>query len=167
KDNVAFGLQMRGVPARERSSVADAWLAKVGLRRFADYYPAQVSGGMKQRVSIARALANDPQVLLMDEPLGALDAQTRAVLQEELLRLWEETKKTVLYVTHSIEEAVLLGDRVVLMTAHPGTKKAEFVVDLPRPRDLSTTQSQRFAELTGAIWAELREEVERAMEAQA
>ncbi len=167
RDNVAFGLQMRGVGARERSQVADSWLAKVGLRRFADYYPAQVSGGMKQRVSIARALANDPQVLLMDEPLGALDAQTRAVLQEELLRLWEETKKTVLYVTHSIEEAVLLGDRVVLMTAHPGTKKAEFEVDLPRPRDLSTAQSKRFAELTGAIWAELREEVERAMEAQA
>lgn len=167
RDNVAFGLQMRGVNARERSRVAEGWLSKVGLKRFADYYPAQVSGGMKQRVSIARALANDPQVLLMDEPLGALDAQTRAVLQEELLRLWEETHKTVLYVTHSIEEAVLLGDRVVLMTAHPGTKKAEFEIDLPRPRDLSTTQSQRFAQLTGAIWAELREEVERAMEAQA
>src|SRR5690606_40605148 len=130
---------MRGVNARERSRVAEGWLSKVGLKRFADYYPAQVSGGMKQRVSIARALANDPQVLLMDEPLGALDAQTRAVLQEELLRLWEETHKTVLYVTHSIEEAVLLGDRVVLMTAHPGTNKSEFVIDLPRPRDIGTT----------------------------
>ena len=167
RDNVAFGLQMRGVGRGERLAVADRWLAKVGLKRFADYYPAQISGGMKQRVSIARALANDPQVLLMDEPLGALDAQTRAVLQEELLRLWEETHKTVLYVTHSIEEAVLLGDRVVLMTAHPGTKKAEFVVDLPRPRDLGTTQSRRFAELTGAIWDELKDEVRRAMEAQA
>ena len=121
---------------------------------------------MKQRVSIARALANDPEVLLMDEPLGALDAQTRAVLQEELLRLWEETHKTVLYVTHSIDEAVLLGDRVVIMTAHPGTKKAEFEVDLPRPRDISTTATPRFAALTGAIWEALRDEVHRAMEEQ-
>jgi NitT/TauT family transport system ATP-binding protein len=121
---------------------------------------------MKQRVSIARALANDPEVLLMDEPLGALDAQTRAVLQEELLRLWEESHKTVLYVTHSIDEAVLLGDRVVLMTAHPGTNKSEFEVDLPRPRDLSTTSTARYAELTGAIWNDLRDEVRAAMEAQ-
>lgn len=166
RDNVAFGLQMRGYGRAERYEVAETWLAKVGLKRFADYYPAQISGGMKQRVSIARALANDPQVLLMDEPLGALDAQTRAVLQEELLRLWEETHKTVLYVTHSIEEAVLLGDRVVLMTAHPGTNKAEFEIDLPRPRDIATTATPRFAALTGAIWDDLRDEVHRAMEAQ-
>ena len=165
-DNVAFGLEMRGVPRAERLAVASTWLAKVGLKRFASYYPAQISGGMKQRVSIARALANDPEVLLMDEPLGALDAQTRAVLQEELLRLWEESHKTVLYVTHSIEEAVLLGDRVVLMTAHPGTNKSEFTVDLPRPRDLSTTATARYAELTGAIWDDLRDEVRAAMEAQ-
>lgn len=166
RDNVGFGLQMRGMPRAERERVVEGWLAKVGLKRFADYYPSQISGGMKQRVSIARALANDPEVLLMDEPLGALDAQTRAVLQEELLRLWEETHKTVLYVTHSIDEAVLLGDRVVIMTAHPGTKKAEFVVDLPRPRDISTTATPRFAALTGAIWEALRDEVHRAMEAQ-
>ncbi|HLU82487.1 MAG TPA: ABC transporter ATP-binding protein [Trueperaceae bacterium] len=165
-DNVAFGLEMRGVPRGERLEIASNWLAKVGLKRFASYYPAQISGGMKQRVSIARALANDPEVLLMDEPLGALDAQTRAVLQEELLRLWEESHKTVLYVTHSIEEAVLLGDRVVLMTAHPGTNKSEFEVDLPRPRDLSTTATARYAELTGAIWDDLRDEVRAAMEAQ-
>lgn len=166
RDNVAFGLRMRGIGRAERDAITDAWLVKVGLKRFADYYPAQISGGMKQRVSIARALANDPQVLLMDEPLAALDAQTRAVLQEELLRLWEETHKTVLYVTHSIDEAVLLGDRVVLMTAHPGTKKAEFVVDLPRPRDLATTRSARFTDLTAAIWSELKDEVHAAMEAQ-
>lgn len=164
--NVAFGLEMRGVPRVERLEIASTWLAKVGLKRFASYYPAQISGGMKQRVSIARALANDPEVLLMDEPLGALDAQTRAVLQEELLRLWEESHKTVLYVTHSIEEAVLLGDRVVLMTAHPGTNKSEFHVDLPRPRDLSATATARYAELTGAIWDDLRDEVRAAMEAQ-
>jgi len=167
RDNVAFGLQMRGIGKAERYAVTERWLTKVGLKRFADYYPSQISGGMKQRVSIARALANDPEVLLMDEPLGALDAQTRAVLQEELLRIWEETHKTVLYVTHSIEEAVLLGDRVVLMTAHPGTKKSEFVVDLPRPRDLATTSTPEFAALTGAIWEDLRDEVRRAMEAQA
>ena len=166
RDNVAFGLQMRGVPRGERERLVETWLAKVGLKRFADYYPSQISGGMKQRVSIARALANDPEVLLMDEPLGALDAQTRAVLQEELLRLWEETHKTVLYVTHSIDEAVLLGDRVVIMTEHPGTKKAEFEVDLPRPRDISTTATPRFAALTGAIWEALRDEVHRAMEEQ-
>ena len=165
-ENVAFGLEMRGVPRAERLEIASSWLAKVGLKRFASYYPSQISGGMKQRVSIARALANDPEVLLMDEPFGALDAQTRAVLQEELLRLWEESHKTVLYVTHSIDEAVLLGDRVVLMTAHPGTKKSEFVVDLPRPRDLSTTSTARYAELTGAIWDDLRDEVRAAMEAQ-
>jgi len=165
-ENVAFGLEVRGVPRAERLEIASNWLAKVGLKRFASYYPSQISGGMKQRVSIARALANDPEVLLMDEPLGALDAQTRAVLQEELLRLWEESHKTVLYVTHSIDEAVLLGDRVVLMTAHPGTKKSEFVVDLPRPRDLSTTSTARYAELTGAIWDDLRDEVRAAMEAQ-
>jgi len=166
RDNVAFGLEMRGYGRAERHEIASTWLGKVGLKRFADYYPAQISGGMKQRVSIARALANDPQVLLMDEPLGALDAQTRAVLQEELLRLWEETHKTVLYVTHSIEEAVLLGDRVVLMTAHPGTNKSEFEVDLPRPRDIGTTSKPEFAALTGAIWEELRDEVRQAMAAQ-
>ncbi len=167
RQNVAFGLEMRGVPKRERDEVADRWLVKVGLRKFADAFPRQLSGGMKQRVSIARAFANDPEVLLMDEPLGALDAQTRVVLQQELLRLWEEDKKTVLYVTHSLDEAVLLGDRVVLMTAHPGTHKASYRIDFPRPRALELTATPEFARTTFTIWNSLQEEVARAMEMQA
>jgi NitT/TauT family transport system ATP-binding protein len=165
--NVAFGLEMRGVPKAERLERARGWIARVGLSRFESYFPSQLSGGMKQRVSIARALANDPQVLLMDEPLGALDAQTRVVLQEELLALWEGTRKTVVYITHSIDEAVFLADRVVIMTAHPGRVKCEFRVDLPRPRDLATMATPEFAALTGAVWEALRDEVTRAMAAQA
>src|SRR5439155_22741643 len=114
-DNVAFGLQMRGIPRREREAIAGEYVDKVGLARFRHAYPHQLSGGMKQRVSIARAFAADPEVLLMDEPLGALDAQTRLVLQEELLRIWEASGKTVVYVTHNIEEALLLADRIEIM----------------------------------------------------
>ena len=165
-DNVAFGLQMRGINKKERYKIADMWLDKVGLRKFRTAYPHQLSGGMKQRVSIARALANDPEVLLMDEPLGALDAQTRAVLQEELLKIWEETRKTVLYITHSIDEAVLLGDRVVIMTAHPGRLKTAFPVNIPRPRDLHTARTPEFAELSEQVWAALESEVRQAMEEQ-
>jgi len=165
-DNVAFGLQMRGFSRADRTSIAMDWIERVGLRKFAHAYPYQLSGGMKQRVGIARALANDPEILLMDEPLGALDAQTRAVLQEQLLRLWEDERKTVLYVTHSIEEAVLLGDRVALMTAHPGTNKAAFDVPLPRPRSLATTAEPEFGRLAYAIWEALRDEVRRSMEEQ-
>jgi NitT/TauT family transport system ATP-binding protein len=165
-DNVAFGLEMRGIGRRERLGVAERWLERVGLRKFAHYFPSQISGGMKQRVSIVRALANDPEVLLMDEPLGALDAQTRVVLQDELLRIWEETRKTVVYITHSLDEAILLGDRVVLMTAHPGRHLATFHIDIPRPRNVATMNTPRFAELRGAIWDLLAKEVARAMEMQ-
>jgi NitT/TauT family transport system ATP-binding protein len=164
--NVTFGLQMRGVSERERLGTARYWLDRVGLARFADYYPDQISGGMKQRVGIIRALANDPEVLLMDEPLGALDAQTRVVLQEELLRIWEETRKTVVYVTHSLEEAVLLGDRVVLMSAQPGRIMEVYDIDLPRPRSIATMNLPRFAEYRARIWDKLSAEVTRAMEAQ-
>jgi NitT/TauT family transport system ATP-binding protein len=166
-DNVAFGLEMRGYSKKERYTIARDWLDRVGLTKFANYYPRQLSGGMKQRVSIARALANDPEVLLMDEPLGALDAQTRAVLQEELLRIWEAHRKTVVYITHSIDEAVLLGDRVVLMTAHPGRHKATFEVTIPRPRTMKTTGTPEFAALTYSIWESLQDEVRRAMEIEA
>ncbi len=165
-DNVAFGLQMRGISRKERQDTARYWLDRVGLSKFADYYPHQISGGMKQRVSIIRALANDPEVLLMDEPLGALDAQTRVVLQEELLRIWEETRKTVVYITHSLDEAVLLGDRVILMSAQPGRHLATFKIDLPRPRSIATTNLPRFAEYRAEIWEMLSAEVTRAMEAQ-
>ena len=163
-ENVAFGLEMRGKSKSEREGVARYWLDRVGLLKFADYYPDQLSGGMKQRVSIIRALANDPEVLLMDEPLGALDAQTRIVLQEELLRIWEETRKTVVYITHSLDEAVLLGDRVVLMSAHPGRLLEIFDVDLPRPRSIDTMNTNRFTELRAEIWQRLSKEVSRAME---
>jgi NitT/TauT family transport system ATP-binding protein len=166
QENVAFGLQMRGIGRAERAQVARGWLDRVGLGRFAGYFPHQVSGGMKQRVSIIRALANDPVVLLMDEPLGALDAQTRVVIQDELLRIWDETRKTVLYITHSLEEAVLLGDRVVLMSAAPGRKLAVFDIDLPRPRHISMLNSPRFGELRGMIWDRLAAEVTRAMSMQ-
>ncbi len=165
-DNVAFGLEMRGMPRAQRCEIAGDWVRKVGLTKFADAYPHQLSGGMKQRVSIARAFANDPEILLMDEPLGALDAQTRAVLQEELIRLWEASRKTVVYITHSIEEAVLLGDRVILMTAHPGTFKCEFAVPFPRPRAFELTGTPEFSRLTYAIWKELQSEVKRALEQQ-
>lgn len=166
-DNVAFGLEMRGIGRTERLEVAAYWLERVGLRKFAGYYPHQISGGMKQRVSIVRALANDPEVLLMDEPLGALDAQTRIVLQDELLRIWEETRKTVVYITHSLDEAILLSDRVILMTAHPGRHLATFEIDIARPRAVETMNTPRFAELRSAIWDLLGKEVARAMELQA
>ncbi|MFC7398446.1 ABC transporter ATP-binding protein [Chelatococcus sp. GCM10030263] len=163
-DNVAFGLEMRGIGRKERLETARYWLDRVGLSKFAGYYPHQISGGMKQRVSIIRALANDPEVLLMDEPLGALDAQTRVVLQEELLRIWEETRKTVVYITHSLDEAVLLGDRVILMSAQPGRRLATFDIDLPRPRTIDAMNTTRFAEYRAAIWDQLSREVSRAME---
>jgi NitT/TauT family transport system ATP-binding protein len=166
-ENVAFGLEMRGVAKPERLAIAERWLERVGLRKFAGYYPHQISGGMKQRVSIVRALANDPEVLLMDEPLGALDAQTRIVLQDELLRIWEETRKTVVYITHSLDEAILLGDRVILMTAHPGRRLATFDIDIPRPRTVETLNTTRFAQLRGGIWDLLAKEVATSMEMQA
>lgn len=165
-ENVTFGLQMRGLPRHERQEIASDWLRKVGLVKFAHSYPHQLSGGMKQRVGIARAFANNPEILLMDEPLGALDAQTRVVLQEELIRLWEASQKTVVYITHSIEEAVWLGDRVVLMTAHPGTNKNEFHVPFRRPRSFALTGETEFGQLTYSIWQELQGEVQHAMERQ-
>jgi NitT/TauT family transport system ATP-binding protein len=162
--NVAFGPENRGVPRAEREARAREMLALVGLTRFAEHYPHQLSGGMKQRVGIARALANDPEVLLMDEPFAALDAQTRAIMQEELLRIWTTLGTTVIYVTHSLEEALLLGDRVVLMTARPGRVSQVFPVDLGRPRGLEVRASQAYGQLLEKIWSQLRDEVVRAMD---
>ena len=161
--NVSFGLENRGVERAAREARAREMLAMVGLTRFARHYPHQLSGGMKQRVGIARALANDPEVLLMDEPFAALDAQTRTIMQEELLRIWATLGKTVIYVTHSLEEALLLGDRVALMTSRPGRVKRVFPVDLGRPRGLEIRASHAYGVLLEKIWSELREEVVRAM----
>jgi NitT/TauT family transport system ATP-binding protein len=161
--NVEFGLKLRGVPAEQRGQVARQYIDLVGLQGTEPAYPKELSGGMQQRVAIARALANDPTILLMDEPFGALDAQTRAVMQELLLRIWERTHKTVLFVTHDIEEAVLLSDRIYVMTARPGQIKAEVAVTLPRPRDVSVIDTPAFIALRQQIHGLIREETLRVL----
>ncbi len=138
--NVEFGLKMMGIPKSERTRRADEALALTNMSAFADRYPSELSGGMKQRVGLARVLATDPHVLLMDEPFGALDAQTRAIMQQELLRVWTGSGKTVIFITHAVDEAVLLADRVLVMTANPGRVKADIRVDLPRPRDENSSE---------------------------
>lgn len=140
KKNVEFGLELKGIPSEKRAEISQKYVELVGLKGFERSYPKELSGGMKQRVGIARALANDPAVLLMDEPFGALDAQTRNQMQMELLRIWKETKKTVLFVTHSVDEAVFLADRIVVMTSRPGTVKNLWNIDLPRPRDRASSE---------------------------
>jgi NitT/TauT family transport system ATP-binding protein len=159
ESNVEFGLEARGVPLAQRRQVSAELLRVVGLAEFGKKYPHLLSGGMKQRVSLARALAVDPQILLMDEPFGALDAQTRSVLQEELLRIWRLYRKTVVFVTHSIEEALYLSDRVVVMTARPGRVKTTITVEEERPRDLTSAAMGR---LQRQIRAVLSEEIDRA-----
>jgi len=162
-NNAAYGLKMRRAPASTIKEVVGHYLARTGLTRFAKYYPHQLSGGMRQRVSIARAFANDPEVLLMDEPFSALDAQNKLLLQEELLRIWEEHKKTVVFITHSVDEAVFLGDRIMVMTAQPGKVKMFVPVALARPRNIMELQkSPQYGELIAHIWSSLREEVHRA-----
>jgi NitT/TauT family transport system ATP-binding protein len=159
-DNVAYGLAMRGLGAAERRDVVAYYIDKVGLGGFRDSYPHQLSGGMKQRVSIARAFANDPEILLMDEPFAALDEQNKALLQEELLRIWEAHRKTVLFITHSIDEAIVLSDRAIVMTSRPGTLKCDLATGLPRPRNVVDIKSTpEYTELSHRIWRELREEV--------
>jgi NitT/TauT family transport system ATP-binding protein len=162
-NNAAYGLKMRRVPAATIKEIVGHYLARTGLTRFADYYPYQLSGGMRQRVAIARAFANDPEILLMDEPFSALDAQNKLLLQEELLRIWEEHKKTVVFITHSVDEAVFLGDRILVMTAQPGKVKTFVQVPLARPRNIIALQkTPEYGELITQIWSSLREEVDRA-----
>ncbi len=159
-DNAAFGMQARGVSKAERHDVARKMLAKLGLAGFERTYPRQLSGGMRQRVNLARAFANDPAILLMDEPLGALDEQTKMLVQDDLLKLWEETRKTVIFITHSLDEAVVLGDRVAVMSHRPGRIKALFDVRLPRPRNaLELRNNPEFIEVRRQVWESLREEV--------
>ncbi|HET7850420.1 MAG TPA: ABC transporter ATP-binding protein [Pseudolabrys sp.] len=162
-ENVAFGLDLAGVPRAEREERARRAIAAVDLTGFEDRYPRQLSGGMRQRVGIARALVMEPEVLLLDEPFGALDAQTRLVLQEQLARLVETSGTTAILVTHSIEEAILLADTILVMTARPGRVAARIDVNLPRPRSIATTRDPGFSTLFDRIYELLRDEVMRAM----
>lgn len=161
RDNVGYGISLNGRSQTERNQLTNSLLSMVGLSRFADAYPHQLSEGMRQRAALARALAVNPDMLLMDEPFGALDEQTRFILQEELLRIWDDTGKTVVLVTHSIDEALTLADRVIVMTAHPGTVKESIPVPFDRPRDQATVRSDpAFAELFSQIWESLKTEVQ-------
>ena len=160
-ENIQFGLEIKGYDRKRMREVAMAAAHQVGLQGFENSYPRELSGGMKQRVGIARALANDPPILLMDEPFAALDAQTREMLQEEVLTLWREKKRTVLFITHSVQEAVYLSTRVAIMTARPGRIKSIIDVDLEHPRDVT---SPAFGQLMKPVYAALREEVLKAAE---
>jgi NitT/TauT family transport system ATP-binding protein len=160
--NIEYALEVRGVGKRERTDKARYFLSLFGLSGFEDRFPNQLSGGMQQRVAIARALAADPEVLLMDEPFAALDAQTREILQSELLRIWEKINTTVVFVTHSIDEAIYLADRIVIMTARPGRVKEIIDIDLPRPRDGDIRSSTEFNAHRGRVWEALRDEVNKA-----
>ncbi len=160
-ENVAFGLEMRRVPRKRIRERVAYYLEKVGLTQFSRLYPKELSGGMKQRVSIARAFANDPEILLMDEPFAALDEQNKFILQRELLNIWEEDRKTVLFITHSIDEALMLCDRMILLSAHPGRIAGEKRVDLPRPRTMEQIRSHpQTSETFVEIWNHLQREVQ-------
>jgi len=163
QDNVEFGLRIGGLPAVQRQEIARRFIAQVGLEGFERNYPKQLSGGMMQRVALARALANDPAILLMDEPFGALDAQTRSLMQELLLAIWEQSHKTVLFITHDIDESILLGDRVYVMSARPGRIKEMVPIDLPRPRTVDALTSDAFIALKRRIMHSIHEEAMRSI----
>jgi NitT/TauT family transport system ATP-binding protein len=167
RDNIGYGLKLQGVARSDREDATSQLLAVLGLSAFADAYPHQVSEGMRQRVAIGRALAVDPDLLLMDEPFGALDEQTRYILQEELLRIWETSGKTVVFVTHSIDEAIILADRIVVMSAQPGTVRAIIDVPFGRPRSMMEVRSDpAFGALFNQTWDLLKDEVMRARQMQ-
>lgn len=158
QENIEFGLEVAGRPKAERADIARHYIEKVGLTGFENFYPRDLSGGMKQRVAIARALANDPEVLLMDEPFGALDAQTRTVMQELLLNVWDESHKTILFVTHDVEEAVFIGDTIYVMTARPGRVKARIEVPLPPKRTFDLKLTEDFLRIKKQVLELIREE---------
>jgi NitT/TauT family transport system ATP-binding protein len=162
--NVMTGPLLTGTPKRQATDLARDWLRRVGLNGFEDRYPHQLSGGMRKRVAMAAALINNPRILLMDEPFGALDVQTKVIMQAELLQLWEQLRPSVLFITHDLDEAVALSDRVAVMTSSPGSIKDVFDIDLPRPRGniQDLRHETRFLELQGRIWESLRDEVTRA-----
>ena len=163
RDNVAFGMEMQGSGRTESRQAADQFIAKVGLSQFALSHPHELSGGMRQRVNLARALLADPQMLLMDEPFGSLDAQTRLVLQEELLRIFTHERREVLFITHDIEEAILLSDRVLVMSGNPGRILEEIPIPLKRPRDLTGRAHSELAEIKWTIWKTISDEVRRSL----
>ena len=160
--NVCFGLREKGLPLAEQENMARQFLQQVGLQDFAHHFPKQLSGGMQQRTALARALANNPRILLMDEPFGALDHQTRELMQELLQDIWQSQRKTVLFVTHDIDEAIFMGNRVVVMSARPGRIKCDLPVDLPYPRHYSVKTTTAFSELKARLTEEIRIEVRRA-----
>ena len=156
--NIRFGLRERGMPEAQQKERCDYFIAKVGLRGFESHFPKQLSGGMQQRTAIARALANDPKILLLDEPFGALDNQTRVLMQELLLGIWESARKTVLFVTHDIDEAIFMANRVAVFSARPGRIKTELAVDLPHPRHYTIKTSPEFMQLKARLTEEIRAE---------
>jgi len=162
--NVVIGPTLTGMPKKQAVALSRDWLRRVGLSGFEDRYPHQLSGGMRKRVAMAAALINSPRILLMDEPFGALDVQTKAIMQTELLGLWEQLRPSVLFITHDLDEAVALADRVLIMTSSPGSIKQSFDIDLPRPRGevQAIRHEPRFLELQNQIWESLRDEVDRA-----
>ena len=162
RENVCFGLREKGMAAPRQRELSDAYIAKVGLSGFEAHFPKQLSGGMQQRTALARALANDPKILLLDEPFGALDHQTRELMQELLLGIWEQDRKTVLFVTHDIDEAIFMASRVVVMTARPGRVKFDMAVDLPHPREYSVKTTPEFATRKRRLTEEIRVEAQRA-----
>jgi len=164
-ENVGFGLKVKGMSRGQRNEIAQRFIEMVGLKGFEDKFPNALSGGMKQRVSIARVLANDPDVILLDEPFAALDAMTRQVLQDELLRIYEQSRKTIVFITHSIDEALLLSTRMLIMSARPGRIVTDIRNDLPMPRNAEVQLSARYNELKSQIWETVQSEVMRSLEA--